>query len=116
MPVVGQKYYILYESVTFAEVNVFSPDYEMKNIPIVDASVRYDFPHSMITYILVIRNALHVTSTTKNMILPVMMREVGVMVYDTPKIKVDNLTVKDHTIYFQDTGIRIPLQLWGIFS
>ena len=45
-----------------------------------------------------------------------MMGEARVVVYDTPKIQVENPTVEDHSIYFQETGLRIPLQLWGIFS
>ena len=88
MSVVGQNCYILSDSGTFAEFNVFSLDYETKNIPIVDAVVRYDCPHSIMIYILVIRDALHVTSMTKNLIPLFMMREAGIMLYDTPKIQV----------------------------
>ena len=80
MPLVGQNYYILSESGTFAEVNAFSPDYDTKEIPIVDAEVRYDLPHSMMTYILVIRNSFHVTCMTNNMIPLFMMLEAGIMV------------------------------------
>ena len=75
MPVVGKNCYILYESGTFAEVNTFSPDYETKEIPIVEKSVQYDCPHSMMTYILVIWYALHITSMTNNLIPPFMMQE-----------------------------------------
>ena len=116
MQVVGQSCYILSDSGTFVEVNAFSPDYETKNIPIVDAGVQYDCPHSMMTYILVIRNALHVTSKTNNLIPPLMMQEAEIMVYGTPKIQMENPMVKDHFIYFQETGLRIPLQLWGVLS
>ena len=116
MPVVGQNFYILSDSGSFAEVNAFSPDYETKNIPIVDAAVRYDQPHSMMTYILVIRDTLHITSMTNNLIPPFMIQDVGIMVYNTPKIQFENPTVEDHSIYFQVTGLIIPLQLWGVFS
>ena len=75
-----------------------------------DAAVQYNFPHSMMTYILVIWNALHVTSMMNNLISPFMMQEVGIMLYDTPKIKVENPMVEDHSIYFQETGFRIPLK------
>ena len=68
MPVVGQNCYIVSDSGNFAEVNYFSPDYKTKKIPIVDSVVQYHF--STITYILVIRNALHVTSMTNNLIHP----------------------------------------------
>ena len=85
MPVVGQNCYILSNSVTFVEFNAFSPDYETKNIPIVDAALQYNCPHSMMTYILVIHNALHVTSMTNNMTPPSMIQEAGIMVYNTPR-------------------------------
>ena len=68
---------MLSDSCTFTESNAFSPDYETKNIPIVDAAVRYDCPHSMMTYILVIRNSLHVTSMTNNFTPPFMMHRWG---------------------------------------
>ena len=68
------------------------------------------------TYILVIRDALHVTSMTNNPNPPLMIKEAGKMVYGTPKIQVKNPTVEDNSIYFQETGIIIPLQLWGVFS
>ena len=38
------------------------------------------------------------------------------MVQDTPKIQVENPTADDYYIYFQETGLRIPIQLWGVFS
>ena len=38
------------------------------------------------------------------------------MAYDTPTIKVDNPMVEDHYIYFQETGLRTPLQLCGVLS
>ena len=116
MPVVVQNCYIIYDSGTFEEVNAFLPDYETNNIPIVDAEVQYYPPHSMMTYILVTRNALHVTSMKNNTTPPFMMREAGIMVYDTPKIQVENPTADDYYIYFQETGLRIPIQLWGVFS
>ena len=73
MPVVGHNLYILSDSGTFSEVSAFSPDYKTKKIPIVDAAVQYNFPHSMMTYILFIRDSLHVTSMTNNLIPPFMM-------------------------------------------
>ena len=82
-----------------------------------DALVQYDCPHRMTTYILVIRNALHTTSMVKNPTPPpFMMLEAGIMVHNTPNIQVENPTFKEHSIYFQDTRLRIPIQLWGILS
>ena len=105
MPVVGQNFYILSDSENFAEVNAFSPEYETKKILIVDAAVQCNFPHSIMTYIPVIHNALYVTSMTNTTTPPFMIQEAGIMVYDTPKIQVENPTVEDHSIYFQETGL-----------
>ena len=70
----------------------------------------------MMTYILVIRNAMHITSMTNNLIPPFMIREAEIMVYDKPIIQVEKSTVEDHSIYFQETDLRTPLQLWCVFS
>ena len=116
MSVVDQNWYIISDSGTSAEVNAISPDYKTKNIPIVDAAVRYDCPHRMMTYILLICNDLHVNSMTNNLMPPFMLQEVGILVYDTPKIQVENPTFKDNSIYFQQKRFIIHLQLWGVFS
>ena len=105
MPVVVQNSYILSDSGTFSEINTFSPDYEIKKILTVDVAVQYECPHRMMTYILVIRYALHVTTMTNILTPPFMMRETVIMVYDTPKIQVENPTVEDHSNYFQETGL-----------
>jgi hypothetical protein len=44
------------------------------------------------------------------------MREAGIKVYDTPKTQVTEPTIEDHSISFPETGFRIPLSLWGMFS
>ena len=59
---------------------------------------------------------MHVNSTTKNLIPPFMIREARIMVYNIPKIQVENPTVEDHSFCLQETGLRIPLQLWGVRS
>ena len=45
-----------------------------------------------------------------------MLREMGVIENDVPKIHKEDPTVDDHAITFVETGYRIPLSLWGIFS
>eukprot|EP00957_Ditylum_brightwellii_P114094 8698591-Ditylum_brightwellii.AAC.1 len=44
------------------------------------------------------------------------MREVNIEVNDVPKIQVGNPSERDHSIYFKETGLRIPMALWGTFS
>ena len=51
-----------------------------------------------------------------NLIPPFVMREAGIDVNDVPKIQVEDPSVEDHSIFFSDTGFRIPLSLWGTFS
>ena len=51
-----------------------------------------------------------------NLIPPFMLRGMGVAVNDVPKIHKEDPTVDDHAITFLETGFRIPLSLWGIFS
>jgi hypothetical protein len=61
----------------------------------VDAAVRYESPFDGKVYILVIKNALHVPSMDYNLIPPVMMREAGIIVRDTPKIHMEEPTEED---------------------
>ena len=51
-----------------------------------------------------------------NLIPPSMLREMGVTVNDVSKIHKEDATVDNHVITFMETGFRIPLSLWGIFS
>ena len=85
-------------------------------VPIIDAAVQYECPYSGTLHVLIIRNALHVPSMKHNLVPPFMIREEGIHVNDTPKIQVNDPTTSDHSIYFPETGFRIPLSLWGVFS
>jgi hypothetical protein len=117
MCVVGNQIRIVNKSGRHAEVNAFSPDLEsLQRVPIIDAAIAYDCPYSMKTFILIIRNALHVPSMDHNLLPPFIMREAGIIVNETPKIHVDQAGVEDHSIYCQEANLRIPLALWGIFS
>lgn len=116
MPVVGTNAFVLAETGHTAEVNAFSPDFDPIDLKIVDAAIRYDCRHTGKSYMLVIRNALHVPMMQHNLIPPFVMREAGIKVLDIPKIQIDEPTVSNHAIKFAETGFRIPLGLWGVFS
>ena len=116
MPVVGKHAYIISETGKKVDVSPFTPDYKPLTVPLVDAMVKYDNPYDGKTYILVLRNALHVPSMDHNLIPPFMLREIGVTVNDVPKIHKEDPTVDDHAITFAETRFRIALSLWGIFS
>ena len=100
------------------KVQPFDPSLgTVKEVPIVDATVAYDCPYTHKTYILMFRNALHVPSMENNLVPPFIMREAGLLVNDVPKIHADDPEIKEHSIAFPDsTDLRIPLQLWVIFS
>ena len=116
MTVVGKHAYIIAETGKKVDVSPFTPDYKMLTVPLVDATIKYDNPYNRKTYILVLRNALHVPSMDHNLIPPFMLREMGETVNDVPKIHKEDPTVDDRAITFVETGFRIPLSLWGIFS
>ena len=88
----------------------------MRGVPVVDAAIAYDCPYTHRTYLLLVRNALYIPSMENNLIPPFILREAGIEVQDVPKIHVDNPSASDHCIKFDDFDLKIPLQLWGIFS
>ena len=116
MPVVGSGAFVLVDHNSTCEVSPYSPDYEPMKVPLVDAAVRYDCPFDGRVYILLIQNALYVPSMDYNLLPPFMMREAGLIVKDIPKIQLDDPSEEDHAITFPETGFRIPLSLWGVFS
>ena len=116
MPVVGKHAYIIAKTGKKVDVSPFTPDYKPLTVPLVDATVKYDNPYNGKTYILVLRNALYVPLMDHNLIPPFMLREMGVTVNDVPEIHKEDPTVYNHAMTFVETGFRIPLSLWGIFS
>ena len=116
MPVVGRHAYVISDTGRVADVSPFTPDYSSMQIRVVDAAVQYDCQYTGKSYILVIRNALHVPSMKHNLLPPFVLRQAGIVVKETPKIHVDEPTAEDHSMTFPETGFRIPLSLWGVFS
>lgn len=88
----------------------------IKKIPIVDATITYDYLYTMQTHILIVRNALYVPTSKHNLIPPFLMREAGLIVNDVPKIHFQDSQSTDHAIIFPDDDLRIPLLLSGTFS
>ena len=116
MPVVGTHSTIISDTGRIADVSPYTPDYKSMQVKIVDAAVRYECPYTGQEYVLLIQNALHIPSMANNLILPFMLREAGLKIKDTPKIHCDDPMVRDHAIEFPETGFKIPLSLWGVFS
>ena len=67
MPAVGRHVYVISDTGKIADVNPFTPDYNSMQVHIVDAAVQYECPYTGDTYILVIRNELHVPSMKNNL-------------------------------------------------
>jgi hypothetical protein len=117
MCVAGKYAFVLADSGTTATVRAFSPDMDAIETSIVDCAFRYDCTYTNKTYyILVAHNALYVPTMNHNLIPPFLMREAGLIVNETPKIHVPDPDISDHSIYFEQAKLRIPLALWGIFS
>ena len=98
------------------DVNLFTPEYPPIKAQLVDAVIQYDSPYDGKSYILVIRNAIHMPSMKNNLLPPIMLREVGIIINDKAKIHSSDPSMDDHAIAFPETGFRIPLSLWGVFS
>jgi hypothetical protein len=116
MCVAGKYAFVLADSGTTATVRAFSPDMDAIETSIVDCAFRYDCTYTNKTYILVAHNALYVPTMDHNLIPPFLLREAGLIVNETPKIHVPDPDISDHSIYFEQAKLRIPLALWGIFS
>ena len=78
MVVLGNQCIIIQRTGRYADVNSFASDVgSMARVPIVDAALAYDCPHSERTFLLVARNALFVESMDHNFFPPFIMREAG---------------------------------------
>ena len=80
-------------------------------MPIIDGALAYDCPYTHETYILIVRNALHVNAMDHNLIPPFIMREGGVIVNDIPKMHCTDPTIDDHCISFKDIDLEYPSNL-----
>ena len=89
----------------------------MDKVEIVDVAMAFDDPITTRTFILVMRNALYIPSMGHNLIPPFIMREASLYVDETPKFQLaDRASIDNHCVYDPESGLRIHLQLNGIFS
>ena len=86
MSVEGRNCYILSELGKYVDVSLFTPPYMALRAPVVDVVRQYDSPYDGKSYLLVIRNALHVPSMANNLLPPFMLRGPGVEVNDKAKL------------------------------
>ena len=116
MAVVSRNSYIIAETQRHVDVKLFKPEYPPIKAQLVDAVIQYDSLYDGKSYILVIRNAIHMPSMKNNLLPPFMLREAGMTTNDKAKIHLSDPSMDDHTTVFPETGFRIPLSLWGVFS
>ena len=76
----------------------------------------YDCTYSGLTYMRVARNTLSVPLMDHNLFPAFILREAGLIVNETAKIHCDDPSIENHSIFDEESGLRIPLSLNGIFS
>ena len=117
MVVLGSEAFIFESTSRTCNVMPFDPNLGVSNnIPIVDGAIAYECPYTGESVVLILRNALHMPHLKHNIIAPFIMRTAGVSIDDKPKIHCDDPSVDNHCIKFNDSDLRIPLKLHGIFS
>ena len=86
MAVVGSQATVFHTGRT-VDVRSFSYEVDkLESVPIVDATLAYDCPKILNTYLLIVKNALHIPSMQHNLIPPFIMREADLEVNDVPRI------------------------------
>ena len=87
MVVIGGQGTTIQHTGKFSDVKAFAADVGMMTrVPIVDAVIAYDFPHSGEVFLLVTRNSLYIKIMDHNLVPPFIMREEGLDVNYQAKI------------------------------
>lgn len=89
---------------------------EPMRVRVIDALLLYEDDVSGEQYLLLIRNALSVPSMNHHLIPPFMMRLAGVEVDECAKFLSKKPSVRNHSLYFPDEDVRIPMSIHNIFS
>ena len=116
-PVVGRSAFVIEKLGRKVKVAGFSDALgEPLLVDVVNAAVVYDCVMTGRSYVMILRNALHIPSMEECLIHPIMMRLRGIEVDECPKFLSKTPSVCNHSIYFPDQDLRIPLMLDGIIS
>jgi hypothetical protein len=117
MAVAGSDCTIIAKSGNFADKTPF-----LTNLPVLqmveigDAMMAYDDPFTFTTYLLVMQNALLIPSMDHNLIPPFLLPEAVLILDEMPKHQLESPTIDNHVIVDEESGMRVHLQLNGIFS
>ena len=79
-----------------------------------NAAVQHNDLYSGETSILNIRNSIHVPNIKNHLTPPFIMPEAGIEVNDIHKVQIEDHGVKNHSLYFKDDDMIIPLTLNGM--
>ena len=85
MSVIGKNAYILSIIGESLDIAPFTPDYKPIRVELVDAALKYKFPYSGETKILILRRGLHVQSISNILLPPFMLREAGITINEVPR-------------------------------
>ena len=116
-PVVGRGVTIIERTNKKVSVSGFSDRLGKPiKVEVVNACLAYDDDRDGKTYLIVIRNALHIPDMDASLISPIMMRLAGVDVDECPKFLSRKPSIENHSIFFRDLNLRIPMKLDGVIS
>ena len=115
--VLGKNCHVTNYTSRIVEVQPFSSEYEfLHQVLIVNAVIQYDDLCVGEIYLLVLKNALYIPDMTHNIMLPFLLKEVGLIMDNILKSQVSMPTKNHYSIYFSNKNIRILLLLNKIFS
>jgi hypothetical protein len=117
--VAGQNCIVVEYTDQVTNVSAFSPDFDiLQDVPIVTAATAYDDPHSGITTILILGQALWMPDkVTHTLICPNQLRQNGITVDDVPVHLAPWNRPSTHSIICpDDDNFTIPLSLQGPIS
>ena len=113
-PVVGKHASIIRK--TAKQVNVSGFTVRLGSaipVDVIDAAVVYDCETGN-SYLMIIHNALYLEEIKVHLIPPFMMRLSDIEVDECPKFLAKNPNIKNHSVYFRQHDLRLPLQIHAI--
>ena len=117
MAVVGRECVVFDDTGQTCTVNAFTESAgKLDKVPIVDVAVAYDCPFQSKTYILLMRNCLHIPEIKHNLLPPFMIREAGHVLDECPKFQASAPSIQNNSIYIKEFDLRIHLNLINTFS
>ena len=100
-------------------VGGFSDSFEaIKNVKIGTVALAYDEPETLDIYILFFHQALYIPTMENNLLCGDQMRNKGIIVNDTPliRLKPEDRKPTSHCIIDEESGLRLPLKRRKPFS